>query len=294
MSYLIASDLKRLIQADNLSQIIGGDTSIQTAAQNTAQEIAITHLIQKYDVATEFTDTNIWDPTVIYKTANRVYLDAPAYNVALTYAVGKIVLQAGVIYSCSIAITVAEAFNPGHWTSLGNQYDIFYAQYPNPVFQIANLYPAGTIVFWKDKNYTARVATPMLDHDSILQYGSTDNIPYTNYFPDDTINGPQQWGAGAAYSVAAGTLPTNTTFWTKGDNRSQAMVMYIIDMALYYLHKRIAPRSIPDIRVKAHDDAISALKKYSLGQTTANLTRIQPPTGKRIRSGSNIKQQNNY
>lgn len=294
MSYLISPDLKRLIQSDNLTQIIGGDTSILTAAQLTAQEEAITYLIQKYNTAGEFTDTNIYDPTVIYKAASRVYLDATAYDGTATYAIGKLVLQSGKIYSCSITISVAEAtFIPGHWALLGNQYDIFYASYPAPLFNLNSVYAKGVIVFWNDKKYTASIPTPLMGHETVLQYDTTDQIPYPNYFPGD-VNNPQQWGNGVAYSVPAGTLPTNITYFTKGDNRSQAMVMYITDIALYHLHSRIAPRGIPDLRIKRYDDAINHLKGYSKGTTTANLTKIQPPSGKRIRYGSSIKQSNSY
>src|SRR3954467_9391607 len=98
MAYLISSDLKRFIQTDNLQAIIGGDSSILTAAQQSAQEEAITFLSQKYDVSQEFTDTNIWSYTAVYKASNRIYLDAPAYDSAAAYALHDLTLQAGKIY----------------------------------------------------------------------------------------------------------------------------------------------------------------------------------------------------
>ena len=294
MSYLIAKDLSRAIQSDNLSQIIGGDVSISAAAQLTAQEEAITFLSQKYDTASEFTDTNVWDPLVIYKAADRVYLDAAAYDSSKTYALTAMALYNGSVYRCTTAVTAPETFAPGKWASLGKQYDIFFAKYPVVVFNIQAGYQVGEVVYWKGKKYSARTKTNFLGHDAALQFGSTDNIPYPNYFPDDVVNGTKQWTSLGAYTVAAGTLPTNTTYWVAGDNRSQAMVMYIIDIALYHLHSRIAPRNIPDLRVKRYDDAIANLKGYAKGTTTANLTRIQPPQGNRIRWGSGIKNVNNY
>lgn len=294
MAYLILSDFQMQIQGDNLQQIIGGKSSIITKALATAQEEANSKLIQKYDTSTEFTDTVVWDPLVIYKAADRIYLDAPVYDISKLYALGALVLQAGLIYKCTTAITVAEAFTIGKWALLGNQYDIFFAKYPGAVFDLQGAYQVGDIVYWKGKKYSARTKTNFIGHDEALQYGDTDSIPYPNYFPDDVVNASRQWTSLGAYSVPAGTLPSNTTYWTFGDNRSQVLVMCIIDIALYHIHRRIAPRNIPDIRVKAYDDAKAELVEYARGKSTANLAKIQPPQGKRIRWGSKVKNQNNY
>lgn len=294
MGYLIQSDFRRQIQSDNLNQIIGGDTSILTTALAVAQEEAITHLIQKYDVATEFTDTLPWNRGSVYKAGARVYLDANPYSASSNYSTGDLVLQAGSVYFCNVAISVPEPFTPSKWTLLGKQYEIFYAKQPASLFDLLAFYPANTQVYWKGKVYTSIRDTLRYDHSTLLQFESTENIPYQNYFPDDTINSGKQWNSGTSYQVDAGTLPTDSSKWIMGDNRSQALVMYIVDIALYHVHSRIAPKNIPDLRVKRYDDAISSLKGYAKGNTTANLTKIQPPQGKRIRWGSNIKNTNSY
>lgn len=295
MAYLISSDLKRFIQTDNLQAIIGGDSSILTAAQQSAQEECITFLSQKYDVSQEFTDSNIWSYTAVYKASNRIYLDALPYDSAAAYALHDLTLQAGKVYINTSAISApGETFNASHWTLLGSQYDIFYAKYPQPLFDVQSVYAKNAPVFWKDYTFIALTATPTPDHDALLQYGNTQNVPFSNYFPDDPVNGSRQWTNAVAYLVAAGTLPTNINFWIKGDNRSQNIVMYIIDIALYHLHSRIAPRNIPDLRIKRYDDAITHLKGYAKGTTTANLAKLQPPQGKRIRWGSQIKRNNSF
>jgi hypothetical protein len=308
------ADLKRLIQADNLNQIVGADNTITLAAMQRAQEEAISYLTQKYDTAKEFSDTLPWDPTnASYNAGSRVYLDAPAYDVTKTYALGAIILQSGMVYSCNTPITTPEAFNSSHWTILGAQYAFFNGKQPLPFFDITINYLKGNQVFWKGKIYTALRDTPIMDHDTVIQYPTTDDIPYTNYFPDDINNGPSQWGLNSTYSIAAGTLPTNTTFWIAGDNRSQIMVEKVTIIAIYALHSRISPQNIPKIRevqyIGKEEDRV-ALKNgiiypsYSaLGwlqdcargnNSTAPLPKIQPLQGGRIRYGSNVKQNTTY
>lgn len=173
-------------------------------------------------------------------------------------------------------------------------YKIYNALYTNPVFRYENFYNVGDIVFWKDRLYTCKIATSGLSHDQALQYGTNQGLPLNNITPDDHKNGAQYWGNGTAYSVPAATALTNATFWTLGDNRSQMLVTYMVDITLYHLHSRIAPMNIPDLRVKRYDDAIKHLTMYAKGMITAQFPKLQPPQGNRIRWGSNVKQSNSY
>ena len=120
------------------------------------------------------------------------------------------------------------------------------------------------------------------------------NIPPPNVFPDDPVNGATYWGTGTAYSVPAGTLTTNTTYWTFGDNRNQSLVQVVTDISLYHLHSRIAPVNIPELRAARYRAAIDLLKMASEGDITFDLTLLQPRQGARIRFGSNIKNSNSY
>jgi len=128
MAYLIAKDLSKQIQAENLSQITGGDSSVLDASILTAIAEMESYLTQKYDVSNEFQDLALWDKANVYHPTNRVYLNATAYSATATYALGALVLQAGSVYKCTTAITVAEAFNPAKWGLLGAQYAIFNAK----------------------------------------------------------------------------------------------------------------------------------------------------------------------
>jgi len=294
MAYLILSDFKKLIQTDNLAAIIGSDYTILDQVKIAAVVELTSYLIQKYDCSKEFTDTVPWTRATAYKANNRVYLDATAYSASAVYVTNDLCLQAGNVY-ISIAGNVAHAFNAGEWTLIGPQYSMFYVTLPEPEFNSAAIYAAGDEVFWKDKVYTCVLPTVVPTHAGQLQAGSYQNLPPLNVFPDDTLSGLQYWGTGVAYSVAAGTLPTDTAKWTAGDNRNQQLVNYCIDVALYTVHSRIAPRNIPELRVKRYDDVIKWLTNVAQGKTvTAALPLIQPMQGRRIRWGGEIKRQNNY
>jgi hypothetical protein len=294
LAYLINSDFKKLIQSENLSQVIGNDQSILLSMALTAVAECTSYLVQRYITTQEFQDTLQWDGTKQYKATNRVFLDASAYNPAATYTLGVLVLQAGNVYRCSTAIPVAEAFNPAHWTLLGAQYAMFYAKYPNNLFQVTATYGVGDLVFWNDRSWKCLIATVAGTHNSNLQAVYSQQIPYGNSFPDAI--GQTQWQGQAPipYAVPAATDILNTNYWTAGDNRNQQLVSYTIDIALYHVHSRIAPRNIPDLRVKRYDDAIKWLKMAGQGDITADLPIIQPKSGGRIRWGGMVRTQTGY
>jgi hypothetical protein len=291
MPFLIASDYKKQIQSDNLNQIVGSGTSILSSAELTAIEEITSYLIQKYDLTNEFQPLAAWDKSLVYKASNRVYLDAPAYVASTDYTVGQYCTNAGNFYQCTTNTT--GTFAPASWLLIGAQYQIYFVQYPFQTFDYTNTYVTGDQVFWKDKIYTAAFSTSMLSQNSALQYGSYQQLPLPNLAPDD-VNALQRWGSGTDYSIAANTAITDTTKWTAGDNRSQQLVTYLVDMALYHVHSRIAPRNIPDLRVKAYDDAIRWLKMAGRGEITANIPLLKPTQGSRIRYGGNVKNVNSY
>jgi hypothetical protein len=293
MPYLIAKDLNKQIQGENLNQVIGGDSSILSAAELTAIEEAKSYLVQRYDTSQEFKDLNEWSKSSIYKPTDRVYLNATAYSLK-TYAVGDLALQAGSVYKCTTAITTAEAFNPVKWALLGLQYDIFYAVYPKPLFNFDGMYAVGDQVYWEGKIYACKIQTQPYSQTTLLQYREIDNVPSLNIVPNNVNNGAIYWGFLSDYEVPVDTDILNPTYWAKGDNRSQQLLTTVVDIALYHVHSRISPRNIPDLRVKRYDDARNWLKMASRGEITASIPMLQPTKGGRIRYGGGIKQINTY
>lgn len=294
MAYLIAKDLLKQIQTENLTQITGGNSAVLDTCILTAIAEMQSYLTQKYDVTQEFKDLTQWNSASVYNPTDRVYLNATAYNQTSAYALGAIVLESGSVYKCTTAILVGEAFNPAKWQKLGAQYDLFFAKYPQPLFNYNQQYAVGDKVYWDGKTYTCRIQTRPLSQSAALQYRQYQNLPFLNVAPDDVNEGVQYWGAGDAYSVPAGTDILDTTYWTAGDNRNQQIVTYLVDISLYHLHSRIAPRNIPELRVIRYDHSIQWLKMAARGEITAALPVIQPRQGARIRYGGNIKQINSY
>lgn len=292
MAYLITNDLRKSIQSENLSQVIGGNTDILDAAILTAIEEARSYLVQKYDVDKEFSDTIKWAQGNTYYAGDRVYLDADAYVDASTYNVGALVVHSGYVYRCNTNGTTG-AWNASKWDLLGKQYSIFNAKYPHPVFDYNALYAVGDQVFWKNKNYTCKVQTRPLSQEQYLQYREIQNTPYLNPAPDDVNNGLAYWGSGSSYSIS-NVLITDTSKWQNTDNRSQQLLTYVVDIALYHVHARIAPRNIPDLRVKRYDDAKDWLKMAAKGEITAAIPVLKPLQGLRVRYGGNVKNVNSY
>jgi hypothetical protein len=274
MSYLILQDYKKLIQSDNLSQIIGADYSLVTQMQLAAQAEVVSYLRQKYLTSAEFTDTSLFNRTLTYYAKNRVYLDATAFSTTSTYALFSLTLYLGNVYSCTVAITVAGAWNPAKWQLLGAQYDILYVGLPNPEWDYYATYQVGDEVWYADKIYTCVVANLSVQPNEHTEF----------------------WGTGTTYLRTGSSLVSGDAAWIKADNRNQQMVNMMIDVTLFHLHSRIAPRNIPDLRVKRYDDVIAWLKNCSKGtDITADLPLIQPKSGQRIRYGSRlVKQNNNY
>ena len=311
MSYLIPADYLKLINDANLAQIINSDERIRTDAENAAQSEAISFLRQKYDVSSEFKDLTVWDRTMPYSALDRVYLNAAAYVSGDTYNTYSLCLHSGGIYQCNTDGTTG-TFDISKWDILGSQYDIYYALLPFPNFILTNVYEVNDKVFYKNHIYTCLVATPLLDHETGLQYRIQDNLPYQNVFPDDSKSGATHWKDEGAYLVDGGTDINNEGFWSATDNRDLQMVQKFCEITLFHLHKRIAPRNIPQLRIDAYMgaendrsvvsgeirypvySALGWLQSCGRGEITPNLPVIQPKTGQRIRFGGAIRNINSY
>lgn len=274
MGYLILSDYWRGIQKDLLTQVISGEYSYLTQDESASVAEAKSYLVQKYDTSFEFQETLLYDYNTTYKGRQRFYLNADAYSATSTYALHSLTLYGGYVYLNTSAINTPEAWHSNHWQLLGKQYSIYYIDTINPIYDFYTSYNVGDQVWYKDKTYTC-----IVDH--------------AGYFPDKY---PYYWGAGVNYSVPGSGFPSGNAAFVESDNRSAQLVMYISDILLYHIHRRIAPQNIPDLRVKRYDDAILWLKNAAEGDTiTADIPIIQPNQGRRIRYGSRLpKQNNNY
>jgi hypothetical protein len=84
---------------------------------------------------------------------------------------------------------------------------------------------------------------------------------------------------------SSGNLPTNTNYFTAGDNRNPKIKQVTVDIVLYNIHSKVSPRSIPEVRRIRYDgfgnkndseNAIRYLEKVQKGQITPDLPVIIP------------------
>lgn len=297
-------------------------------AENTAIEEINGYLKARYKTDAEFTDTALYNVNTIYKAYDRVYLKYPSYDSSNSYVIGNYCTNGDYAYVC-ISNTTG-AFNPSHWSKIGNTYVIYYAAYPAELFNVYSFYNVGDKVFWVDRVYTCKVATTKLSNIQAVQYGTVTQIPLLNVFPD-AIDGSKYWTASSKYTVDANTLNSPiydnsstyavgdtvtytdnnvyicTTaitvaedfdpskwrlYWVIGDNRSQLMVTHVCNIALYWAHYSISANVVPEDRRDAYGIAKEWCKSVRDGINSTPLPVIQPAIGKRIMFDSFVKRDN--
>lgn len=92
-------------------------------------------------------------------------------------------------------------------------------------------------------------------------------------------------------SYLAMRFKVGTIFSQTGVERNPMIIQFMVDISLYYLHKRINPNQIPDIRIEEFDNAKQWLSKVSAGKLKPNLPELANDEGnsKTVSYGSNTK-----
>lgn len=72
-------------------------------------------------------------------------------------------------------------------------------------------------------------------------------------------------------SYLAARFDVASIYAATGNLRHPLLKMYMTDMALYHLHSRISPRSIPQLRFERYERAIKWLKMVAAGELTPDL-----------------------
>ena len=279
MSYLRLRDYDKSIEYANLQQITSYDDGIRKDSERAGIEKAKSYLTQKFNVEEEFTDLQVYSYSQSYNAGVTIELNGQDWNANKVYAANDITVYNSIVFKAVSGNTNQSPVGTGNtWTSIGNKFDLYYTVLPCSYYKFDQYYYAGDKVYWNGKVYTCQ------------QQG-------IGYYPDvnsKNIKGEYFWGTGIAYSVPAGTEISDTTYYNFGDFRCADMVYVTVDLALYLIHKRIAPANVPDLRVKAYDDAIAWLKDCAFGNVTPNLLVRTPRSGGMFRIGSNTKNINSY
>ena len=300
-------------------------------AEMTAQEEISSYLKGRYIVEHIFAPTQEWSSGSTYFGKNLVYYNEPTYSSATTYNIGDRLSYYDKIYECLSGGT--SGITPSASTSFSyivNNNEYFYTNLPCQEYKVINNYKQGDIVWFEDNIYQAvqgvRGKNPAQSQNLELRYGIPSAQGYSglypetnlsqNTFPDIAINplpnvadnywrlynGPvSSWFTGTTYYFS-GVQPTNTTYFTKGDNRNAQIKLYLIDIILYHLHSRINPRNMPELRAIRYDGnnqfqtggAIGWMKNVEKGKVNLDCPEIEPNQGGNIRWGSYPKNNNQY
>jgi phage gp36-like protein len=132
--------------------------------------------------------------------------------------------------------------------------------------------------------------TLILDDDRLLISQATDTI--------------RQQAETMAIDQMSGYLrpkyDTAATFAKTAADRSQALLMYCMDITLYHLHASIPGRFVPEIRRIRYEDALAWLKDVAKGLIDPDLVlKTDPTTGESVTGpailfGGNDKQDNSW
>lgn len=83
--------------------------------------------------------------------------------------------------------------------------------------------------------------------------------------------------------------------WLAGDNRCLEAVQNMLDIAIWSMHKRIAPKNIPELRIRLNDDAMEWLEQARKGDLIIDMPEMQPVLqGSITRFGGKVKNINSY
>jgi hypothetical protein len=238
--YLRLFDYKPSMQDKPLTALEQGDTNVRLFSERYAEEYIKARLAQKYDFGFEFSDTNIFSLSTKYNAFNRTYLDFPLYDPSLSYpTIGTpTAIATGTNqgqYISTVAIDTPETFNPAHWKKIGLLNDMFYIQFPYPLFSLTGIYKVGDRVIFKNKIYQCQQASRGYDHQSFLDAIEYANLGFPNFYPDAPTAGLRQWGVGTDYNVNTSSyglkiypnsLPTDFSTWTAGTYASGQVLNY--------------------------------------------------------------------
>ena len=294
-----------------LSQIVQGNQNTLLQAENYAIAEVYSILNQKYLLDLEFQNTSNWSYGATYTPSNRVYNNYATYSNSVTYSIGNCVTVGTECYCLTGTNSFAGTFSSQYWTDIGSLNQYYYVTYPAPYFNYMNYYKAGSIVYYAGTTWSCNITTFPPSQIYAEQFISINKVP-RNTIPTDKANANNTfWSpgqpyitpvAGQTYSIGTAsvgtytiydTLPTNSKFWTVGDNRSQMMVMYLTQMVIYYLDKNLSPTNVPEHRVKAYKEAIEYFKDVAFGRRSTPILPIQPEQGDTFRYGGNVRSGSN-
>lgn len=334
-TFLTYRDYSMTIAKEDLLQILGEKSTatfsslcpetqnILLSAEAEAVEEVSSYLRNRYITDEIFAPTFTFATSSTYFAKNLVLYTEPAYSTTYVYNQSDRFSYKGYIYEC-IAVTASGITDPSTsptFSMVTENNSYYYANLPCAEFNIKTNYVVGNLVWYQDniyictqnvqgqtpadtQNLEMRYGIPAVQNyigyysvNSLLNYNPLPNVN-TNYW--SLYNGYVNPNFTGTTYYFSNKLPTDTAYWTKGDNRNPQIKMYVIDVMLYHLCSRINPRNIPELRAIRYDGndpkqiggAIGWLKNVEAGKVNLNAPQIVPSLAPPIVWGSYPKRNN--
>jgi hypothetical protein len=179
------SDYLRVIQSDNLAQIIESTQQTKLDVEQAAQAEMISYLSQRYKVNEIFTNTTEFDISATYYAKNLVEFTAAAFSTGTTYSSGVYVVYLGNVYK-SNTNGITGAWTASEWDLVCADKTLYYVTLPEEEFEYYTTYEVGDVVWYANKTYTCAIASQGILPDSSTAYWGTGTAyDVTATYPDD-------------------------------------------------------------------------------------------------------------
>jgi phage gp36-like protein len=301
---------------------IQGDPEVRLAAEVASIERVKDRLRQRYKVDKTFTDLQTFNINTSYKWNDRIDFTADPFDATKTYSTGETVLYnvgsasmpSNKVYLKNSTAATAGTLptNTTYFTWVGDE-SIYYitppAQWDEDV-----AYPVNTGTCTYKHEYYLRTAesytvTGQGQSNQISIYDQWADVGFVNTaYPTNASNiapygnlttpeNIQYWTKILDFTpyLVSGSWPSDSSKWTKGDNRSYTLIETVVSLSLYLLHGMCA-RQIPPLIEVRYKNAEQWLVDAAKGEISPDLPTFTEDhqKGFSIRFGSNPQTFHSY
>ena len=130
-----------------------------------------------------------------------------------------------------------------------------------------------------------------IDLEAFIQQDQLDSL-----IEDDVtiLDKAESYALARVSSYLSGRWNVDQEYTLSGDARNLDLVQNVVDLTIFYIHKRISPRAIPNHRIEAYTNAIEWLKDVNKGNLNIKIAKLTPSQVVPITYGTNERPNNGY
>jgi hypothetical protein len=121
------------------------------------------------------------------------------------------------------------------------------------------------------------------DFEKLIKVDQLDTITGTN---DHYIEEAEAAAIEEMSSYLRSKYDTDKIFSQTGDDRSDLVMLYLIDLTLYHLFTRLTPRNVPDIRISRYERVIDWLERVQMEKVNPDLPEYEDADKQYVQYGS--------